>query len=89
MTISSEQKAKLVGDYQRGTGDTGSPEVQVALLTARINQLTDHFKTHIKDFHSRRGLVRLVSRRRNLLDYLKGSDSGRYHKLLDRLGLRK
>ena len=77
------------GIRARRTGDTGSPEVQVALLTARINQLTEHFKTHIKDFHSRRGLLRLVSRRRKLLDYLKGSDNERYRKLLDRLGLRK
>lgn len=89
MTITTEHKAKLVGDYQRRTGDTGSPEVQIALLTSRINQLTDHFKAHIKDFHSRRGLLRLVSRRRKLLDYLKGSDSERYRTLIDRLGLRK
>ena len=89
MTMTAERRAALIKDYATKTGDTGSPEVQVALLTARINQLTDHFKTHMKDFHSRRGLLRLVSRRRKLLDYLKGSDSGRYHTLLDRLGLRK
>ena len=89
MTISTEQKAKLVGDYQRGTGDTGSPEVQVALLTARINQLTDHFKTHMKDFHSRRGLLRLVSRRRKLLDYLKATKPEKYQELVERLGLRR
>ncbi len=89
MAITTEQKAQLVGSYQRAKGDTGSPEVQIALLTARINELTEHFKTHIKDFHSRRGLLRLVSRRRKLLDYLKRSDSDSYRKLLERLGLRK
>jgi small subunit ribosomal protein S15 len=89
MAISTESKARIVGDFQRAKGDTGSPEVQVALLTARINELTDHFKTHVKDFHSRRGLLRLVSRRRKLLDYLKRSDTDQYRKLLDRLGLRK
>jgi len=89
MAITTEQRSQLVGEYQRGKGDTGSPEVQVALLTSRINELTEHFKTHIKDFHSRRGLLRLVSRRRKLLDYLKRSDNERYRTLLDRLGLRK
>lgn len=89
MAITTEDKARLVGDYQRAKGDTGSSEVQVALLTARINQLTDHFKTHGKDFHSRRGLLRLVSRRRKLLDYLKRSNNDSYRQLLDRLGLRK
>jgi small subunit ribosomal protein S15 len=89
MAITTEQRARLVGDYQRAKGDTGSPEVQVALLTSRINELTEHFKTHITDFHSRRGLLRLVSRRRKLLDYLKRSNSERYRTLLDRLGLRK
>ncbi len=89
MAITTEQRAQLVGSYQRVKGDTGSPEVQIALLTARINELTEHFKTHIKDFHSRRGLLRLVSRRRKLLDYLKRSDSDSYRKLLERLGLRK
>jgi small subunit ribosomal protein S15 len=89
MAISTEGKARIVGDYQRAKGDTGSPEVQIALLTARINELTEHFKTHVKDFHSRRGLLRLVSRRRKLLDYLKRSDTDQYRKLLDRLGLRK
>ena len=76
-------------NYQRGTGDTGSPEVQVALMTARINYLTDHFKSHIKDHHSRRGLLRLVSRRRKLLDYLKGKNEGSYTALIQRLELRK
>ena len=89
MATNTEQKARIVGDYQRAKGDTGSPEVQIALLTGRINELTEHFKTHVKDFHSRRGLLRLVSRRRKLLDYLKRSDSDKYRGLLDRLGLRK
>ena len=89
MSITTELKARLVGEYQRAKGDTGSPEVQVALLTSRINELTEHFKTHIKDFHSRRGLLKMVSRRRKLLDYLKRSDNERYRTLLDRLGLRK
>jgi small subunit ribosomal protein S15 len=87
--ITTGQKAQVVGEYQRAAGDTGSSEVQIALLTVRINQLTEHFKTHTKDFHSRRGLLRLVSRRRKLLDYMKRTDSGIYRKLLDRLGLRK
>ncbi len=89
MAITTEQKAQLVNDYQRAKGDTGSSEVQVALLTARINQLTEHFKTHMKDFHSRRGLLRLVSRRRKLLDYLKRTDVDAYRALIERLGLRK
>jgi small subunit ribosomal protein S15 len=89
MAITTDQKARIVGDYQRGTGDTGSPEVQIALLTARINELTEHFKTHVKDFHSRRGLLRLVSRRRKLLDYLKRAHTDKYRGVLDRLGLRK
>jgi small subunit ribosomal protein S15 len=78
-----------VADYQRGTGDTGSPEVQVALLTARINDLTGHFKEHVKDHHSRRGLLRMVNRRRKLLDYLKGKNADSYRALIERLGLRK
>jgi small subunit ribosomal protein S15 len=89
MTTTTEQKSRIVGEYQRGKGDTGSPEVQIALLTTRINDLTEHFKTHVKDFHSRRGLLRLVSRRRKLLDYLKRSDSHKYRVILDRLSLRK
>jgi len=89
MAITTDRKAQIVSDYQRVKGDTGSPEVQIALLTARINGLTEHFKTHVKDFHSRRGLLRLVSRRRKLLDYLKRSDSDSYRGILDRLGLRK
>lgn len=89
MSISNVQKAQIVKDYQRADGDTGSPEVQVALLTARITYLTEHFKTHIKDHHSRRGLLRLVSRRRKLLDYLKSVNAESYKTLIERLGLRK
>lgn len=89
MAINVEHKARIVGDFQRAAGDTGSSEVQIALLTARINDLTGHFKTHAKDFHSRRGLLRLVSRRRKLLDYLKRCDDGKYRVVLERLGLRK
>ena len=89
MAVSTTQKAQLVKDYQRATGDTGSPEVQIALLTARITDLTEHFKAHVKDHHSRRGLLRMVSRRRKLLDYLKNTDAPSYKALIDRLGLRK
>ena len=89
MSISASQKAQILQDHQRATADTGSPEVQVALLTARINDLTGHFKDHVKDHHSRRGLLRMVSRRRKLLDYLRRADRDRYRTLLDRLGLRK
>jgi small subunit ribosomal protein S15 len=89
MAITAAQKAQIVNDYQRIKGDTGSPEVQVALMTARINYLTGHFKEHIKDHHSRRGLLRLVSRRRKLLDYLKGKNEGSYRALIQRLELRK
>jgi small subunit ribosomal protein S15 len=89
MAMTAEQRARIVADNARGKGDTGSPEVQVALLTARINDLTGHFKEHAKDHHSRRGLLRMVSQRRKLLDYLKGVDADRYRALIDRLGLRK
>jgi len=89
MAITTDEKAKIVADFQRAAGDTGSPEVQVALLTARINDLTGHFKTHIKDHHSRRGLLKMVSQRRKMLDYLKGRDIDAYRKLIERLGLRK
>ena len=89
MASSGIQKAQIVKDYQRKQTDTGSPEVQVALLSARIAELTEHFKTHVKDHHSRRGLLRMVSRRRKLLDYLKRSNVEQYRKLIDRLGLRK
>ncbi len=89
MAITTEQKAATVADFQRAKGDTGSPEVQIALLTARINDLTGHFKEHVKDHHSRRGLLRLVSQRRKLLDYLKGKNIESYRTLITRLGLRK
>ncbi len=89
MAVTMQGKAKVFGDYQRGKGDTGSPEVQVALLTARINGLTDHFKANTKDHHSRRGLLRMVSRRRKLLDYLKSDNAESYRTLIDKLGLRK
>lgn len=89
MSLSAEQKAQVVADHQRGQGDTGSPEVQVALLTAQINQLQGHFKAHNKDHHSRRGLIRMVNQRRKLLDYLKGKDATRYLELIKKLGLRR
>ena len=89
MAVTVSDKAKLIAEYQRGNGDTGSPEVQVALLTQRINGLTDHFKINVKDHHSRRGLLRMVSRRRKLLDYLKSCNTDSYRTLIDRLGLRK
>lgn len=89
MTITAERKTALVAEYATKKGDTGSPEVQVALLTERINNLTDHFKTHKKDVHSRRGLLMMVSKRRSLLDYLKKTDTPRYDAIVQRLGLRK
>ena len=89
MSVAEINKAQIVADNARGTGDTGSPEVQVALLTARINHLTDHFKTHAKDHHGRRGLLKMVSRRRKLLDYLKDKDADRYRALITKLSLRK
>ncbi len=89
MSITPERKVALVQEYATHTGDTGSPEVQVAVLTERINNLTEHFKTHKKDNHSRRGLLMLVSQRRSLLDYLKRKDAARYGNLIGRLGLRK
>jgi small subunit ribosomal protein S15 len=89
MAISTTDKAKIVTDYQRAQGDTGSPEVQVALLTARINDLTGHFKAHTKDHHSRRGLLMMVSQRRKMLDYLKRKNVDGYRSLIERLGLRK
>ena len=89
MAISTTDKAKIVTDYQRAQGDTGSPEVQVALLTARINDMTGHFKAHTKDHHSRRGLLMMVSQRRKLLDYLKRKNVDGYRSLIERLGLRK
>jgi small subunit ribosomal protein S15 len=89
MAINTTEKAKIVADYQLAQGDTGSPEVQVALLTARINDLTGHFKEHVKDHHSRRGLLKMVSQRRKMLDYLKRTNVDRYRALIGRLGLRK
>ena len=89
MTMSAADKKQVIDDYKRGDGDTGSPEVQVALLTARIQQLTGHFSEHKHDHHSRRGLVRMVNSRRKLLDYLKGKDVDRYRALISRLGLRR
>jgi len=89
MAISTVEKAKIVGDFQRAQGDTGSPEVQVALLTARINGLTGHFKANVKDHHSRRGLLTMVNQRRKLLDYFKRKNAEGYRALIARLGLRK
>lgn len=89
MPTTTDKKAQVVRDYQRAVGDTGSPEVQVALLTTRINDLTGHFKVHVKDHHSRRGLLRMVNRRRKLLDYLKRNSADVYRSLIERLGLRK
>ena len=89
MALSHEQKAEIVKDYQRNANDTGSPEVQVALLTSRITDLSGHFKEHNKDHHSRQGLLRMVNQRRKLLDYLKNKDINRYRDLIGRLGLRK
>ncbi len=89
MVLHRDQKAELIGSYQVHQSDTGSPEVQVALLSERISYLTEHFKIHAKDHHSRRGLLKLVGQRRRLLDYLKTKDSGRYTDLIGRLGLRK
>jgi small subunit ribosomal protein S15 len=89
MSITAERKNALIADYATKPGDTGSPEVQVAILTERISNLTGHFKTHVKDNHSRRGLLKLVSLRRSLLDYLKSRDEGRYKTLIERLGIRR
>ncbi len=89
MALSSEKKESIIKEFAQGEGDTGSPEVQVALLTANINELQTHFKEHIHDHHSRRGLIRMVNSRRKLLDYLKRKDVERYAKLIERLGLRR
>ncbi len=89
MALTAETKASIIKDYQREDGDTGSPEVQVALLTENINSLQDHFRGHKKDHHSRRGLIRMVNQRRKLLDYLKSKDDARYAELIKRLGLRR
>jgi small subunit ribosomal protein S15 len=89
LTQTREVKDQIIRDYRVHDKDTGSPEVQIALLTSRINELTEHFKTHGKDHHSRRGLLKLVGQRRRLLDYLKGKDGGRYRTTIERLGIRK
>jgi len=89
MSIAAERKSELIGEYAIGEGDTGSPEVQVAILTERISNLTGHFKTHKKDNHSRRGLLKMVSQRRRLLDYVKAQDEERYKKLITSLGIRR
>ena len=89
MSVTAERKQTLIKDNARNSGDTGSPEVQVAILTERINNLTEHFKSHAKDNHSRRGLLMLVNKRRSLLDYLRGKDQERYNALIAKLNLRK
>ncbi len=89
MSLSSEAKTDIIKEYARGEADTGSPEVQVALLTKRITDLTEHFADHKKDHHSRQGLLKMVNKRRKLLDYLKDKDQGRYRELISRLGLRR
>jgi len=89
MSITAERKTALINQYARNVGDTGSPEVQIAILTERIANLTNHFKTHVKDNHSRRGLLKMVSQRRTLLDYVKKQDEARYKALIERLGIRR
>ena len=89
MALTAEQKAEILKEHGKKEGDTGSPEVQIALLSANINGLQDHFKGHKKDHHSRRGLIRMVNQRRKLLDYLKGKDANRYLELIKKLGLRR
>jgi len=89
MSITAERKTALIQEHARSEGDTGSPEVQVAILSERISNLTEHFKSHAKDNHSRRGLLMLVNKRRSLLDYLNKEDAGRYSELISKLGLRK
>jgi small subunit ribosomal protein S15 len=89
MSIAAERKQALVKEYATKNGDTGSPEVQVAILSERINNLTEHFKSHVKDNHSRRGLLKMVATRRSLLDYLKSKDEARYQKLIERLDIRR
>jgi len=89
MSLNAEEKAQIVKEHQRSEGDTGSPEVQVALLTANINKLQAHFAAHKHDHHSRRGLIRMVNQRRKLLDYLKGKDVNRYAELIQKIGLRR
>jgi small subunit ribosomal protein S15 len=89
MAVTTAEKAKIIETHRRRAGDTGSPEVQIALLTARINGLTEHFKAHVKDHHSRRGLLKMVSQRRKMLDYLRRTNADNYRALIEQLGLRK
>ncbi len=89
MSITAERKTALITEHAQKSGDTGSPEVQVAILTERINNLTEHFKSHVKDNHSRRGLLKMVSQRRSLLDYVKRKDEARYRTLIEKLGIRR
>ncbi len=89
MSITAERKTALMKEHATKDGDTGSPEVQIAILTERITNLTDHFKSHVKDNHSRRGLLKMVSTRRTLLDYIKKKDEGRYRSIIERLGIRR
>ena len=89
MTLSKDQKTSIITGYQTHGSDTGSPEVQIAILSERINYLTEHFKSHVKDHHSRRGLMKMVGQRRRLLDYVKSKDTDRYRGLIERLGIRK
>ena len=89
MSLNSNDKSQIIAEYRQNTTDTGSPEVQVALLSAKINQLTEHFAGHKKDHHSRRGLLRMINKRRKLLDYLRDNDQDRYKELISRLGLRR
>ena len=89
MSVTAERKAEIIKDNATNTGDTGSPEVQIAILTERINNLTEHFKTHKKDNHSRRGLLKMVSLRRQLLDYVKSKDAARYQGIIQKLGIRR
>lgn len=89
MSLSTEQTRRIIAEYQRGPNDTGSPEVQIALLSARIDHLAKHFETHVKDHHSRRGLLKMVNQRRRLLNYLKRRDPARYQTLIERLGIRR
>ena len=89
MSLATSRKAEVIKSYATKSGDTGSPEVQVAILTERITNLTEHFKTHVKDNHSRRGLLKLVSQRRQLLDYVRRSDEARYRTLIEKLGIRR
>jgi small subunit ribosomal protein S15 len=89
MSITAERKQELIKEHAKAAGDTGSPEVQIAILSERISNLTEHFKTHVKDNHSRRGLLNLVSQRRSLLDYLRRGDEGRYRSIIGKLGIRR